>query len=120
MRRPAGGLEAVVVAALAAGTEPMTVADVRRAIGEELAHTTVLTVLNRLVDKGRASRDDNARAHRYSIVSHEGASTALRMRRLLDADLNRAAVLTRFVDKLSPDEEDLLRTLLRDGSSADP
>jgi predicted transcriptional regulator len=113
-RRPFGGLESDILAVLGAADEAMSVAGVRAALGEELAHTTVTTVLGRLADKGLVLRTRDGRAHRYAIVRDPAEVTAWRMRRLLDSDENRAAALTRFVGDLSDEDERLLLGLLRD------
>ena len=42
-----------------------TVAEVKEAIEDEMAYTTVLTVLRRLEDKGYVGHEEEGRAHRY-------------------------------------------------------
>ena len=42
-----------------------TVAEVRAALADDLAYTTVLTVLRILEDKGYARREEEGKAHRY-------------------------------------------------------
>ena len=113
-RRPFGGLESDVLAVLDAADATMTVAEVRAGLGENLAYTTVMTVLGRLAGKGLVLRERDGRVHRYSIVRDPAEVTAWRMRRLLDADENRAAALTRFIDDLSDEDEQLLLDLFRD------
>ena len=110
-RRTRGGLEREIHAVLAAGERPMTPARVRDALGGDLAYTTVLTVLSRLFDKGEIAREPAGRGYAYSAPYDAAALTARRMALLLD-DTDRAAVLTRFVDGLSPGDEHLLRSLL--------
>jgi predicted transcriptional regulator len=44
---------------------PSTVAEVRDALADEMAYTTVLTVLRRLEEKGYAGHEEEGRAHRY-------------------------------------------------------
>lgn len=51
-RRPAGELEASVLAALCAVGRPQSAAEVRAAIPQDLARTTVATLLTRLHEKG--------------------------------------------------------------------
>jgi predicted transcriptional regulator len=112
-RRTKGGLEREVHAALAAGNRPMTPADVRDALGGDLAYTTVLTVLTRLHDKGEIVRESAGRGYAYSAPYDAAALAARRMALLLgDRETDRAAVLTRFVDGLSAGDEHLLRSLL--------
>ena len=42
-----------------------TVAEVRDALSDELAYTTVLTILRTLEEKGYVAHDEEGRAHRY-------------------------------------------------------
>ena len=116
-RRPFGGLESEILDVLAAATGPMSAADVRARLGDGLAYTTVMTVLGRLADKGLVLRERDGRAHQYTAVRDPAEVTAWRMRRLLDADDNRAAALARFVGDLSDEDEQLLLSLL---SETDP
>ena len=112
-RRPRGTLEQEVVAALAASPDPMTPAQVRDQLGGDLAYTTVMTVLARLVEKGVLTRERVGRAYAYTAVRDEAEVTARQMQRLLDAGDDRRAVLSRFVGVLSDDDEHLLIELLR-------
>ena len=112
-RRPRGTLEQEVIAVLAAAKAPLTSAQVREAIGDDLAYTTVMTVLARLFEKGEVTRVRVGRAFAYGAVRDGAEVTARKMGRLLDADDDRAAVLTRFVGVLSADEAALLADLLQ-------
>ncbi len=90
----------------------MTPAQVRDALGDDLAYTTVLTVLARMLDKDEVARHSAGRGYAYAITD-AAEITARRMQRLLACDdTNRAAVLTRFVGTLEPGDEHLLRSLL--------
>jgi predicted transcriptional regulator len=118
-RRPFGGREAEVLTVLTGAEEPMTAAEVRTAMGDTLAYTTVMTVLSRLAEKGMAHRERRGRAHSYRAVRDRSEVTAWQMRRLLEADDDRAAVLTRFVGDLSDEDERLLLEMLRDSARED-
>lgn len=111
-RRPAGALEAEIIETLMAAAEPMTAAEVRSALDDRLAYTTVMTVLSRLAEKGLAIKQRRGRADIYAPVRDPAEVTAMRMRRLLESDDDRAGVLTRFVSSLSGDDERLLLDLL--------
>jgi predicted transcriptional regulator len=100
------------VAVLAGAERPMSAAQVREALSDALAYTTVMTVLTRLADKGLAIRQRRGRAHVYAAVRDEAEVTAHRMRRIMDAGEDRVAALARFVDTLSDDEEAMLLGLL--------
>jgi predicted transcriptional regulator len=111
-RRSAGSLEQEVLAALAAADRALTPGEVRAVLGAELAYTTVMTVLARLVEKGVLTRERAGRAYAYRRAA-AAEVTARRMRGLLDAGVDRADVLTRFVGALSPEDERLLGELLQ-------
>ena len=120
-RRPFGGLESEILEVLAAATEPLAASDVRARLGEDLAYTTVMTVLGRLADKGLVQRERDGRVHRYTIVRDPAEVTAWRMRRLLDADGgDREATLARFVGDLSNEDEQFLLNVLRENGRGRP
>ncbi|MFC5721622.1 BlaI/MecI/CopY family transcriptional regulator [Streptomyces gamaensis] len=119
IRRPAGGLEAAVLAALWAAGRPLTPREVQQAVagsspsGVPLARTTVTTILSRLHDKGTVSRSRAGRAYAYRpAVEDHAALAAQRMHSELDKERDRSTVLARFVSRLSSDDEELLRGLL--------
>jgi predicted transcriptional regulator len=117
--RRRGALEQEVLGCLAAAGRPLTVAEVRADLGDDLAYTTVMTSLSRLHAKGALRRESSGRAFAYSLAADPatmGASvTARRMSRLLDSGQDRADVLARFVADLSPADEQLLTELLTEG-----
>ncbi|MFF3839140.1 BlaI/MecI/CopY family transcriptional regulator [Streptomyces sp. NPDC001930] len=114
-RRPAGELEAGVLAALWAAGEPQTAAQVRAALSQDLARTTVATLLGRLYDKGVIGRTPVSRGFVYFAREDSHGLTARRMHHALDQGDDRSLVLARFVDGLSSDDEAELRRLLQDG-----
>ena len=111
-RRPAGELEAAVMAALWAADGPLTPGQVQAALGSGLARTTVTTSLSRLHEKGMVERERRGRGYGYRPVQDAPGLTARRMYGELDRDADRETVLARFVAQLSPDDEQLLRRLL--------
>jgi predicted transcriptional regulator len=113
-RRAAGELEAAVLAVLQSGGGAMTPAQVREGLGDDLAYTTVVTILSRLHAKGVLSRLRSGRAYSYAPVADEPGLAARRMRGVLDAEADREAVLARFVSGLSGQDEQLLRRMLAD------
>ena len=118
-RRPAGGLEAEVLAALWAIGRPLTPREVQRELGGELAYTTVMTTLTRLHDKGAVDRQRSGRAYAYTPVLDQAGIAASRMRGMLDDGQDRRAVLAHFVDSLSAQDERLLSELLRDAGGGE-
>jgi predicted transcriptional regulator len=78
----------------------------------KLAYSTVVTILSRLRDQGFLDRSRVGRAYAYEVVADQVKLAARRMRRVLDAEHDRDAVLAHFVDDLSVHDERLLRDLL--------
>ena len=114
-RRPAGELEASVMAVLWGAGAPQTPGQVQRSLGADLARTTVTTILTRLHDKGVVERRRQGRGYAYYPVQDAHGLTARRMHFELDRDSDRETVLARFVAQLSPDDERILRDLLESG-----
>ncbi|MFD4987982.1 BlaI/MecI/CopY family transcriptional regulator [Streptomyces sp. NPDC058374] len=111
-RRGQGELEAQVLAVLHTADEPVSAAWVRERLGGDLAYTTVMTILSRLCAKNAVTRERSGRAFLWTAAADEAGLAALRMRRVLDGERDRDAVLTSFVSSLSGDDERLLRALL--------
>ena len=59
---------------------PSTVAEVRDRIADDLAYTTVLTILRTLEDKGYVGHEEEGRAYRYfpTVAREEAGTSALR------------------------------------------
>ncbi|MEU6440303.1 BlaI/MecI/CopY family transcriptional regulator [Streptomyces sp. NPDC047046] len=117
-RRGQGELEARVLAVLHSAPGPVPAGWVREHVGGELAYTTVMTILTRLRSKDAVARERRGRSFLWSAVADEAGLAALRMRRLLDGEHDRDAVLTSFVTSLSAQDERLVRELLA-GSAPD-
>ncbi|WP_438487175.1 BlaI/MecI/CopY family transcriptional regulator [Streptomyces sp. S186] len=111
-RRGQGQLEAQVLAALHHAPGPATAAWVQERLGGDLAYTTVMTILSRLHAKGAVTRERAGRAYAWTPAADEAGLAALRMRRVLDGEPDRDAVLTSFVSALSAHDEEVLRGLL--------
>ena len=112
-RRPGGELESAVLAALWAAGTPLTPPQVQQALGGTLARTTIATILARLYDKGTVVRSRAGRAYAYTpAVEDQAALAARRMHTELEKGDDRTGVLARFVSRLSPDDERVLRALL--------
>jgi BlaI family penicillinase repressor len=93
-----------------------TVAEVREALPDPLAYTTVLTVLRTLEEKGFVGHEEEGKAHRYlPLVAREraGRSALTRMvEKLFDG--SPELLLTQLVSdrKLSPQDIRRLRRIL--------
>ncbi|MET8751743.1 BlaI/MecI/CopY family transcriptional regulator [Streptomyces sp. NPDC004667] len=111
-RRPAGELEASVLAALWAADGPLSPGRVQETMGGSLARTTVTTILSRLYEKGAVTRKRSGRGFVYVPTEDASGLTARRMHAELAKDQDRGAVLSRFVSQLSGEDERLLRALL--------
>ncbi len=118
-RRAHGALESAVLAILWEAGRALSPAEVREQLAgrnregaDELAYTTVVTILTRLHDKGALSREREGRAYRYAPVADEAGLAARRLTAMLDAAADRQAVLSRFVADLGDHDERLLRGLL--------
>lgn len=111
-RRGQGELEAQVLAALHRAPGPAGAAWVQEQLGGDLAYTTVMTILSRLHAKKAVTRERAGRSYLWTPAADEAGLAALRMRRVLDGEPDRDAVLTSFVSALSEHDEQLLRSLL--------
>ncbi|NGO72941.1 BlaI/MecI/CopY family transcriptional regulator, partial [Streptomyces boncukensis] len=123
-RRGQGELESQVLSALRTAAGPATAGWVRQRLGGGLAYTTVVTILTRLHAKRAVTRTREGRSYVWSPVADEAGLAALRMRRVLDGEADRDAVLASFVSSLSEQDERLVRELLREAppeaGGADP
>lgn len=123
-RRRAGELSGLVLEALQQAGRPLTPGEVLERLQAggvgPLAYTTVVTILSRLHAQGIAQRSRAGRAYSYSAAGGHAELTARRMRRLLDAEDDRAEVLASFVDGLSARDERVLRELLGPDLSGEP
>lgn len=95
---------------------PSTVAEVQAALPDELAYTTVLTVLRVLEEKGHVTHDTEGRAHRYRplVERSTAAGSALkRVKRYLFGGSSEL-LLTRLVEDepMTDDELRRMRDLL--------
>ncbi|MFD7923916.1 BlaI/MecI/CopY family transcriptional regulator [Streptomyces sp. NPDC059740] len=111
-RRGQGELEAMVLTALGRAQSPVAAEWVRARLGVEVAYTTVLTILTRLLEKGAVTRERRGRSFVWTAVADGAGLAAGRMRRVLDGESDREAVLASFVSALSTQDEQLLRSLL--------
>lgn len=101
---------------------PSTVAEVRDQLADDLAYTTVLTILRTLEEKGYVEHEQEGRAHRYGAVverdvARRSALQAL-TRRFFEG--SKAMLLAHLVDdeKLSEEEIERIKGLLGRRSKA--
>lgn len=113
-RRPDGALERDIMDVLWAAEEPLTPAEVRERLRVDLAYTTVMTVLGRLHEKGRAHREQRGRAFAYTAAVSESELAVEQMNAVLSSTTDREGALGGFVGGLSRRDRAALRRLLGD------
>ncbi len=112
-----GPLEAEVMQGLWKAGEPLTVRQLLERLNDArsqpLAYTTVMTVMNRLAEKGALRRDRRGRGYAYEPTADDAAGIAVQnvMRDYGDA------ALAQFVDQARADPKVLrrLERLLEEG-----
>jgi predicted transcriptional regulator len=99
---------------------PSTVAEVRASLKDELAYTTVLTVLRTLEAKGYVGHDEEGRGHRYFAAVKQQAAQDSALRHITSKLFKGSAelLLTRLVSDraLTPEQLRRMRKLLADHS----
>src|SRR5471030_1224672 len=99
---------------------PSLVGEVRAALKDDLAYTTVLTILRTLEGKGYVGHEEEGRGHRYFAKVKQQAAQDSALRRMTSKLFQGSAELlfTRLVsDKsLNPEELQRMRRLLADHS----
>ena len=93
-----------------------TVAEVQEALTDELAYTTVLTILRTLEEKGYVAHEEEGRAYRYYALvarAEAGASAVKRLMRKLFRG-SPELLLTHLVSQrqLTKEQLEAMRTLL--------
>jgi predicted transcriptional regulator len=108
-----GDLERAIMDVLWETDAPLTVREVSARLTERnLAHTTVMTVLDRLAKKGFAKRQRDGRAWRYCPAATRETYVTELMLTALDQTGDRTAALTRFAQSVSGIEAEVLRDAL--------
>ena len=110
-----GDLERAIMEVLWKTDSALTVRQVSTGLDERnLAHTTVMTVLDRLSKKGFARRERDGRAWRYRPAATREAYVTELMLTALDQTGDRVAALARFAQSVSGPEAEVLRDALAD------
>jgi predicted transcriptional regulator len=95
---------------------PSVVNEVRERLTDELAYTTVLTILRTLEQKGYVKHEQEGRVHRYSAAVKETAARKSALRHLTGKLFKGSAELlfTHLVSdqKLSKEQVERMRALL--------
>src|ERR1700748_3834061 len=108
-----GDLERAIMDVLWGTPQSLTVREVSAQLTErDLAHTTVMTVLDRLAKKGFARRERDGRAWRYCPAATRETHVTELVLTALDKPGDRTAALTRFAQSVSGVEAEVLRDAL--------
>jgi predicted transcriptional regulator len=95
---------------------PSTVAEVKERVTDDLAYTTVLTILRTLESKGYVTHDPEGKAHRYSALIERDAARRSALQAMAEKFFkgSTAGLLTHFVsdEQLKPADVRRLRELL--------
>ena len=93
-----------------------SVAEVRKALGEQVAYTTVLKILQILEEKGAVRHEAEGRAYRYFPLVEPGEAGGNALSRILEKIFGGSAelLLTQLVSdqEISPEELTRMRELL--------
>jgi predicted transcriptional regulator len=113
--RPLGELEAEIMNRLWTWGRPATARDVLIDINKErpVAYSTVKTVADILYRKGMLRREKEGRAWVYEPTCTRQQYTAALMQEALGSSPDPAGALVSFVEQISADEADALRSALR-------
>jgi predicted transcriptional regulator len=96
----------------------LPVREVAGRLGEDVAYTTVMTLLSRLHRKGMLRRRQEGKAYTYRPALNRAEYAARSMSATMGRGADVPEVLMRFVGRLTPAERETLRAILR--RSSDP
>ena len=100
-----------------------SVAEVRKALGDTVAYTTVLKILQILEEKGAIRHEAEGRAYRYFPVVESGEAGRNALSRILEKIFGGSAelLLTQLVSdqEISPEELTRMRRLLEEMEEGD-
>ncbi len=111
-RREMGSLESEVLICLWSSESLLSPAEVRSALHDSLAYTTVLTVLTRLWRKGLVGREPRGRGYVYRPLLSEAELAAHRMHSDLRRSRDSEGALAQFVSGLSKGEAQSLKRIV--------
>lgn len=112
--RGRGELEREVLEILRRHAQPVGAADVQSAFTAPTpAYTTILTVLDRLIEKGEVTRHaESPRKVRFAARLSAAENASVSMHRALEDTGDRRAALLQFAGDLDPDDVAMLRAAL--------
>jgi predicted transcriptional regulator len=114
--REFGDLESAIMDVMWAADRPFAVREVREQMSyaRPVAYTTVMTVMDILHRKGVLYREKDGRAWRYWPAEAREEHDARLMAEVLRSGGNRVVTMRRFLERVSADEMESLRTAVRD------
>jgi len=114
--REFGELEMAIMDVMWAAESPCVVREVRERLhyGRPVAYTTVMTVMDILYRKGVLQRAKQGRAWRYWPVEQREEHDARVMMEVLRSGGDEAVTMRRFLERVSDDELDRLRSAVLD------
>lgn len=114
--REFGDLESAIMDVVWVADRPIAVREVRERMSyaRPVAYTTVMTVMDILHRKGVLRRDKQGRAWRYWAVEAREEHDARLMAEALRSGGNRVVTMRRFLERVSDDEMESLRTAVGD------
>lgn len=117
--REFGELESAIMEVMWASEGPCVVREVRERLryGRPVAYTTVMTVMNILHRKGVLRRDKPGRAWRYWPVETREDHIARLMAEVLRSGGDEGVTMRRFVESVSDDERESLRSAVLAGGA---
>lgn len=103
---------------------PSTVREVAEALGRGGAYTTILKLMQIMMEKGLINRDDAARAHVYAAAYSEDHTQRQLVRdlldRLFDGSASRLVMQALAARKASPEELRAIRRMIAGATSKKP
>jgi predicted transcriptional regulator len=116
MVREFGELESAIMDVMWVAEQPCAVREVRERMSyaRPVAYTTVMTVMDILHRKGVLHRDKHGRAWRYWPSEAREEHDARLMAEVLRSGGNRIVTMRRFIERVSDEEMESLRSAVRD------
>ncbi len=118
--REFGQLESAIMDVIWSQDRPCLVREVRERLhyGRPVAYTTVMTVMTILHGKGVLQREKHGRAWRYWPAERREEHDARLMAEILRSASDQRLTLHRFLDRVSDEELDAIRSVVGFGNAA--
>ena len=112
--RSFGPLEREIMQAIWEAPSPVNGHEIAAALPRSgsIAYTTLITVVERLREKGLLTRERDGRSYRYAAAIPEDQYAAVLMVQVLESSHDRTGALLRFAGHLDPGDAAALREAL--------